>query len=300
MSASNTAALTTSPAPMILERGTSLWLDAWYRLRRNRMAVVSLALVGFFSVLAILTPWITRFPFDQIDFTRIGQSPNLTYWFGTDDLGRDLFSRVLYGLRVSMAVGLIATGVSLLIGVLWGSTAGYLGGAVDYFMMRFVDIMYSLPYMFFVIILMTVFGRNIVILFLALGAVQWLTMARIVRGQVLSLKHKEFIEAARSIGCKRRSIILRHLIPNTLGPVIVYVTLTVPRIILEEAFLSFLGLGVQAPMASLGSLTADGALSMELYPWLLIAPSIVLALLLFALNYLGDGLRDALDPRMRR
>lgn len=282
-----------------LEKGTGLWQDAWRRLQRNRMAVISAGVVIFFALLALLTPWIAPHPFDHIDFANIGQSPNLHHWFGTDDLGRDLLTRVLHGLRISMAVGLVATGVSLVIGVLWGAIAGYLGGTVDYAMMRFVDIMYSLPYMFFVIILMTIFGRNIVILFLALGAVQWLTMARIVRGQVLSLKHKEFIEAAESIGLRRRTIIWRHLIPNTLGPVIIYVTLTVPRIILEEAFLSFLGLGVQAPMASLGSLTADGAQGMEIYPWLLVLPSVVLALLLFALNYLGDGLRDALDPQLK-
>lgn len=283
-----------------LEEGTSLWQDAWHRLCKNKMAVFSLFLIAFFVLLALFTPWIAPYPFDEIAFERIGQGPSWSHWFGTDDLGRDLFTRTLYGLRVSIAVGLVATCVSLCIGVLWGATSGFIGGKVDYAMMRFVDIMYSLPYMFFVIILMTVFGRNVIILFVALGAVQWLTMARIVRGQVLSLKHKEFIEAAYSIGLRKRTIILRHLIPNTLGPVIIYVTLTVPRIILEEAFLSFLGLGVQAPMASLGSLTSDGAQAMELYPWTLFFPSLVLALLLFSLNYLGDGLRDALDPRMRK
>jgi oligopeptide transport system permease protein len=283
-----------------LEEGTSLWRDAWYRLRHNKMAVISVGIVIVFSIVALLAPYISPYPFDQIDFHRIGHSPSWSHWFGTDDLGRDLFTRVLYGMGVSISVGLVATFVSLIIGVLWGSISGYIGGKVDYWMMRFVDIMYSLPYMFFVIILMTVFGRDIIILYLALGAVQWLTMARIVRGQVLSLKHKEFIEAAESMGIRHRNIILRHLIPNTLGPVIIYVTLTVPRIILEEAFLSFLGLGVQAPMASLGSLTSDGAQAMELYPWLLIGPSVILATLLFSLNYLGDGLRDALDPKMRK
>jgi oligopeptide transport system permease protein len=283
-----------------LEQGTSLWKDAWYRLKQNRMAVVSLGIVGFFAALAILFTWISPYPFDQIAFERIGQGPSWRHWFGTDELGRDVLTRTLLGLRISLAVGVVATCVSLVIGVLWGSIAGYAGGKVDYCMMRFVDIMYSLPYMIFVIILMTIFGRNIIILFLALGAVQWLTMSRIVRGQVMSLRNKEFIEAAESIGLRRRVIILRHLIPNTLGPVIIYVTLTVPRIILEEAFLSFLGLGVQAPMASLGSLTSDGAQAMELYPWMLIFPSVVLALLLLALNFLGDGLRDALDPRMRK
>ncbi|MBI2343284.1 MAG: ABC transporter permease subunit [Deltaproteobacteria bacterium] len=283
-----------------LESGTSLWRDAWYRLRRNRLAAWSFSLVSVLALVALLAPWIVPYPFDAIDFTRIGQAPSLAHWFGTDDLGRDLLTRTVHGLRISFAVGMIATCVSLCIGVLWGSIAGFVGGTLDALMMRVVDVMYSLPYMFFVIILMTIFGRNILILFLALGAVQWLTMARIVRGQVLSLRHKEFVEGAQSVGCTRRRIIVRHLIPNTLGPVIIYTTLTIPRIILEEAFLSFLGLGVQAPMASLGSLTSDGAQAMEIYPWLLIAPSLVLALLLLSLNFLGDGLRDALDPRMHK
>lgn len=285
---------------MELEQGTSLWQDAWHRLSRNRMAVASLCLISLFTGLALLSPWIAPYRFDEINFEDIGQSPTLLHWFGTDDLGRDLFTRVLHGLRISMAVGFVATLVSLVMGVLWGSIAGFTGGKTDSIMMRFVDVMYSLPYMFFVIILMMIFGRNIVLLFVALGAVSWLTMARIVRGQVLSLKQKEFIEAARSIGVKKRDIILRHLIPNALGPVIVYTTLTIPRVILEEAFLSFLGLGVQAPMASLGSLTYDGAQAMELYSWQIIFPSLVLAALLFSLNYLGDGLRDALDPRLKR
>lgn len=283
-----------------VEKGTSLWRDAVYRLRQNRMAVVSVWIVGCLAVLALAAPWLSSFPFDAIDFTQIGLAPSPTHWFGTDDLGRDLLTRTLHGLRISMAVGVVATGVSLVIGVLWGTIAGYLGGTTDALMMRFVDVLYSLPYMFFVIILMTIFGRNIVILFVALGAVQWLTMARIVRGQVMSLRHADFITAAEALGVRKSLIIWRHLIPNTMGPVIVYATLTIPRIILEEAFLSFLGLGVQAPMASLGSLTADGANLMELYPWLLVIPSLVLSVLLLAMNFLGDGLRDALDPKMRR
>lgn len=286
-----------------LEKGVSLWKDAWIRLTQNKMAVISLCLITLFALLALFGPWLAPYPFDDIsltDFSQIGQSPGWGHWLGTDELGRDLFTRVLYGLRISMAVGFVAACVSLVIGVTWGSVAGYMGGKIDYVMMRFVDVMYSLPYMFFVIILMTIFGRNIINMFLALGAVQWLTMSRIVRGQILSLKHKEFVEAARSIGLKKRAIIFKHLIPNTLGPIIIYVTLTIPRIILEEAFLSFLGLGVQAPMASLGSLTSDGAQAMEMYPWLILFPGGVLALLLFSLNYLGDGLRDALDPRLRK
>ena len=281
------------------ERASSLGRDAARRLMKNKMAVVSSVFLTICILAAIVTPWVAPYEFDAIDYNLIGQAPSFSHWFGTDVLGRDLLTRVLYGMRISLAVGAIATVVSFCIGITWGAVAGFVGGKVDYCMMRFVDIMYSLPYMFFVIILMTIFGRNIFNLFLALGAVQWLTMSRIVRGQVLSLKHKEFVEAARSIGLPRFQILFRHIVPNTLGPVIIYVTLTVPRIILEEAFLSFLGLGVQAPMASLGSLASDGAQSMEMYPWLIIAPGLVLALILFALNYLGDGLRDALDPRVR-
>ena len=283
-----------------LEKGVSLWRDAWYRLSRNKMAVASGVLGIIFFILALIAPLIAPYGFDAINPDRIGQAPSLAHWFGTDILGRDLCALVLYGMRISLAVGLVATAVSFIIGVSWGGIAGYAGGSVDYCMMRFVDVLYSLPYMIFVILLMVIFGRNIILLFLALGAVQWLTMSRIVRGQVMSLKHKEFIEAARAIGLTRWTILRRHLIPNTLGPVIVYMTLTIPRIILEEAFLSFLGLGVQPPMASLGSLTSDGAQAMELYPWLIIFPSVILALLLFSINYLGDGLRDALDPRMRK
>lgn len=287
------------PAEDLVE-GTSLWRDAWKRLFKNKAAVASLIFVGILAVLALLTPWIAPYSYDAIQYDEIGLAPSLSHWFGTDTLGRDLLTRCLFGLRISLAIGLVATLVSFIIGISWGATAGYLGGMIDSVMMRFVDSLYALPYMFFVIILMTVFGRNIVLLFVALGAVQWLTMARIVRGQIISLRQKEFVEAAHSIGAKTSSIIFKHLVPNALGPIIVYTTLTVPNVILQEAFLSFLGLGVQAPMASLGSLASDGAQAMELYPWLILFPGLLLVLLLFALNYLGDGLRDALDPRMKQ
>lgn len=282
-----------------LEKGTSLWVDAWRRLLKNKMAVVSVVFIVVATLLAIIGPWISPFEVDAVNFDKIHHPPDWINLFGTDSLGRDLFSRCLYGLKISLAVGLTATLVSFAIGVLWGAIAGYFGGTVDSLMMRFVDVLYALPYMFFVIVLMTVFGRNIILLFAAIGAVSWLTMSRIVRGQVMSLRNKEFVEAAMASGVRRRHIILRHLIPNALGPIIVYVTLTVPRVIMTEAFLSFLGLGVQAPMASLGSLTSEGAKGMEQYPWLILFPAGLLALLLFAMNYLGDGLRDALDPRMK-
>ncbi len=221
-------------------------------------------------------------------------------WLGTDQLGRDLLTRMVYGARISLAVGLLATLVSFFIGVSWGATAGFVGGKVDNIMMRIVDIMYGLPFMFLVILLMVVFGQNIFLLFIALGAVQWLTMARIVRGQVISLKGQEFVEAARTIGVSNVSIIFRHLIPNALGPIIVYATLTVPAVMLEEAFLSFLGLGVQAPQTSWGALASEGRQLMETAPWLIIFPGIALAMTLLSMNFLGDGLRDALDPQLRK
>jgi oligopeptide transport system permease protein len=280
-----------------LESGTSLGKDAFRRLTKNKLALFGFTFLIIVSIIAVLTPWIAPYSYKAQDLGLGASPPSAEHWLGTDYFGRDLLTRIMYGGRVSLAVGLAATGVSLLIGVLYGATAGYLGGRVDMLMMRFVDIMYALPFTIFVIILMVFFGRNFIMLFLAIGAVEWLTMARIVRGQVLSLREKEFVEAALSMGIKRRYIITRHIIPNALGPIIVYTTLTIPNVMLLEAFLSFLGLGVQAPMSSWGLLIQDGAKQMEEYTWLLIFPSIALSLTLFSLNFLGDGLRDALDPR---
>lgn len=282
-------------------QGRSLWQDARRRLFRNKAAVVSMVLLGLITLGALFAPWLSPHPFDEVYWDRIGMPPDYAnaHWFGTDNNGRDLFVRVLYGARVSLAVGVSATLVSLIIGVVYGAMSGFLGGKTDEVMMRIVDILYSLPFMFFVIILMVVFGRNIILLFVALGAVQWLTMARIVRGQTLSVKRKEFIEAAHAAGVSNWRIVLRHIIPNVLGPVIVYVTLTVPEVIMTESFLSFLGLGVQEPYTSWGVLISEGAGQMESAPWMLIYPAIFLGVTLFCFNFIGDGLRDALDPKDR-
>jgi oligopeptide transport system permease protein len=226
--------------------------------------------------------------------------PSLAHWFGTDELGRDAFARVIWGGRISLLVGLVGTLVSIVIGVTYGAIAGYAGGRTDDAMMRVVDVLYSLPYIFIVILLLVFFSKSLIMLFVALGLVQWLTMARIVRGQVLSLKSQTFVEAARALGLGDFGIVFRHIVPNTLGPVIVYATLTVPAVILQEAFLSFLGLGVQPPAASWGTLVSDGSRVLALFPWLVIFPSIALSLTLLAFNFLGDGLRDALDPQDKR
>jgi len=294
-----------APPPTVAQAAAgaprSLWSDAWRRLGRNRVAVASGTFLLGMCVLAAMAPWIPFVQDPALQDLRLGATPPAwAHWFGTDDLGRDLFARVLYGGRVSMLVGVVATMVSLAIGVTWGAVSGYVGGRVDELMMRVVDVLYSLPYLFLVILLLVLFQRSIVMLFVALGLVQWLTMARIVRGQVLSLKAQTFVEAARALGASDAAIVFRHLVPNTLGPVIVYTTLTVPAVILQEAFLSFLGLGVQPPGASWGTLVSDGARVLSLFPWLVLFPGIALSLTLLAFNFLGDGLRDALDPQDRR
>jgi len=275
----------------------SLWSDASYRLKKNKLAVFSFYFLVLEILVFFLAPILLGLNFESQDLEKTLSSPALAHWFGTDSLGRDLFSRVLYGGRISLTVGLLASLVSAIVGVVYGSLAGFLGGKWDNILMRLVDILYALPFIFLVIILMVYFGRNFILLFVALGLTQWLTMARIVRGQVLSLRKKEFIEAAKVMGITQTRLILKHLIPNTLGPVIVYLTLTVPAVILEEAFLSYLGLGVQAPLASWGTLIKDGVDVMDIAPWMLFFPALFLSATLFSLNFLGDGLRDALDPK---
>ena len=275
------------------------WRDTAQRLRGNRIVLASVIILLVIAIAAVLGPWLSPHRYDELDWGSLASRPTFetAHWLGTDRLGRDLLVRTLYGTRTSLLIALLSSAVSLLIGVTWGAIAGYAGGRIDGAMMRFVDILYSLPYIFFVIILTVVFGRNVFLLFIAIGAVGWLTMARIVRGQTLSLKRREFIEAAEALGVPSRRIITRHIVPNVAGAVIVYATLLIPQMILFESFLSFLGLGVQEPLASLGSLIAEGAAEMESAPWMLLGPATVLVLLLACLNFIGEGLRDALDPR---
>jgi oligopeptide transport system permease protein len=286
-----------APMGVIHEKGSSLWQDAWIKLSKNYLALLGLAVLVLLVVISLLTPWIAPYSYSAQNLDIGATAPSRHHWFGTDIFGRDMLTRIMYGGRVSLMVGFVATGVALVIGILWGAIAGFYGGRIDALMMRMVDILYALPFMIFIVLLMVVFGRNILLLFLAIGAVEWLTMARIVRGQVMSLRHQEFVEAANSLGLSQWTIIRRHIIPNTLGPVIVYTTLTIPSVMLLEAFLSFLGLGIQPPESSWGLLISYGVETMEEYPWLLVFPGIALSLTLFALNFLGDGLRDALDPR---
>lgn len=301
-------------------RGTSLWRDAWRRLLKNKLAVFGLVVVILVTLASITGPTIIKRTFgftpDYIpssDMKLVRSLPpfkgpdgefSWKHPMGTDNAGRDQLARILQGGQISLFVGIIATLVSLIIGVSYGAISGYVGGRVDNLMMRIVDVLYSLPYVILVIVLLSMFRSQtprgqLTLLFVALGSVSWLTMARIVRGQVLSLKNQEFVLAARATGVSAPRIIFRHLVPNTLGPVIVYATLTIPQIMLTEAFLSFLGLGVQAPLASWGSLAADGIQNIAIFPWQLIFPGVTMALTLFSLNFLGDGLRDALDPQMR-
>lgn len=280
-----------------LEKGRSLTQDAIARLRKNRMAMLSFYFLLGLVIIAILTPWIAPYSYEEQNLELGASAPSAQHWLGTDILGRDQLTRIMYGSRISLMVGFIATAVALTIGVLWGAIAGFVGGRTDAFMMRIVDALYALPFTIFIILLTVVFGSSMLLLFLAIGAVEWLTMARIVRGQVLTIKQQEFVEAAVSIGLSPWRIISRHLIPNVLGPVIVYTTLTIPSVILLESFLSFLGLGIQPPASSWGSLISNGVETMEEYSWLLFFPGLVLTITLFSLNFLGDGLRDALDPR---
>ena len=282
-------------------KGRSLTQDAFRRLLRNKAAMVSIFVLVAIVLFAFVGPYFSPWPYDKVDWGSIRKAPNFEklHFFGTDANGRDMLARVMQGTQMSLVVALVATVVSVIIGIAYGATAGYFGGKVDALMMRFVDIMYALPYILFVIILVVIFGRSPILLFVGIGCLEWLTMARIVRGQTLSLKQREFIEAARAGGAGPFTIILRHIVPNLTGPVVIYATLTIPEIIITESFLSYLGLGVQEPQTSLGTLISDGATVVETLPWMLFAPAGVLITMLLCLTYLGDGLRDALDPKDR-
>jgi oligopeptide transport system permease protein len=312
-----------------IERGSSLWRDAWRRLRKNRAAVVSGVILIALLLACLLVPELSSYRYDRADLKLGATPPSWAHWMGTDYFGRDLMARVFFGGRISFAVGIIATLVSFTIGVSWGGIAGYFGGRVDAVMMRIVDALYTFPFLVLVILLMVFFAGQgsplygafkavlglfvrdgadpsyfpvfqIVVVFGALGAISWLTMARIVRGQVIALRSQPFVEAARSIGVGHAALIFRHLVPNALGPIIVYTTLTIPEVMMTEAFLSFLGLGTQEPLSSWGLLASMGAETMDLYPWQIVFPGVMLAMTLICFNFLGDGLRDALDPRIRK
>ena len=276
---------------------SSLWQDAVRRLIQNRAAMIGGITILALIILAVFAPWIAPYSYAYQNLDIGASPPSAEHLLGTDVLGRDLLSRLLYGARISLLVGFVATGVALVIGVSWGIVAGYFGGRVDSIMMRIVDVLYGLPFIIFIILLMVIFGRNIWLLFAAIGAVEWLTMARIVRAQVIGLKNQEFVQAAQVMGVSNFSMFRRHILPNILGPIAVYATLTIPQVMLLEAFLSFLGLGIQPPMSSWGTLIRYGVESMEEHYWLLIYPGLTFTITLFALNFFGDGLRDALDPK---
>ncbi|ATN00351.1 MULTISPECIES: oligopeptide ABC transporter permease OppC [Proteus] len=281
--------------------GRSLWQDARRRFMHNKAAITSLVLLFFILLFVIFAPMLSPFVYDDTDWEMMSMAPDFasSHYFGTDSSGRDLLVRVAIGGRISLMVGIAAAFVAVIVGTLYGAMAGYIGGRVDSVMMRLLEILNSFPFMFFVILLVTFFGQNILLIFVAIGMVSWLDMARIVRGQTLSLKRKEFIEAALVCGVSSRNIVLRHIVPNVLGVVVVYASLLVPSMILFESFLSFLGLGTQEPLSSWGALLSDGANSMEVSPWLLLFPASFLVVTLFCFNFIGDGLRDALDPKDR-
>lgn len=286
---------------MLQVKGRSLWQDAAHRFFKNKAAVISLIIIFVITLFVIFAPYLSQFAYDDTDWGMMTSSPDFLsgHYFGTDSSGRDLLVRIAIGGRISLMVGLAGAVIAVLVGTLYGATAGYLGGKIDALLMRILEILYSFPFMFFVILLVTFFGQNIFLIFIAIGMVSWLDMARIVRGQTLSLKNKEFIEAAIVCGVSSRQIVWRHIVPNVLGVVVVYASLLVPGMILFESFLSFLGLGTQEPLSSWGALLNDGAKSMEVAWWLLVIPAVFLSITLFCFNFIGDGLRDALDPKDR-
>ena len=284
-----------------LVQGRSLWSDARRRFLRNKAAIVSLGLLAIISVACVIGPWLLPHAFDSADWDAMSTAPswkNAHFW-GTDDAGRDLLVRCLVGGRVSLTVGLLATLASVSLGIVWGATAGFIGGKVDALMMRIVDMMYAIPYLLIAILLVTILGREFYLVVLTITVFSWMDMARVVRGQTLSLRSMEYVEAARAMGVSTTRIIFRHIVPNLLGVVVIYTTVTVPGVILTESVLSFLGLGIQEPMTSWGVLIQDGAKAMEMTPWILLFPAGLLSVTLYCFNFIGDGLRDALDPKER-
>lgn len=281
-------------------KSISYWADASLRFRSNRMAFIGLVILLLLIFFALVGPWLTPYTYYGTELANKNQPPNSEHWFGTDELGRDLFTRTWYGARISLTVGITAAVIDLIIGVLWGGIAAFAGGKVDELMMRIADVLYGLPYLLTVIMLMVVMGSGLIPIIVALTIIGWITMARIVRGQILQLKRLEYVQAAIALGASPRRILLKHLIPNAIAPILVTMTLTVPSAIFAEAFLSFLGLGVQAPVASWGTMAADGLPAMRYYPWRLFFPATFISLAMFAFNLVGDGLRDALDPKLRQ
>lgn len=282
------------------EETLGYWQDAWIRLKKNKMALLGLIIIVCLIVVAILGPIFSSHIYDEQNLMMTNSSPSWEHWFGTDNLGRDIFIRVLYGARISLAIGIVASLLNLFIGVIYGGIAGFFGGKIDRIMMNIVDILYSVPTLLYVILLMVILKPGLINIFIALGIGYWLQMARIVRGQILSMKEQEFILAARTIGVSKKRILFRHLLPNAMGAIIVTMTLAIPDAIFTEAFLSFIGLGVSAPMASWGVLASEGVNNLRAYPFQLFFPAVAISVTMLAFNFLGDGLRDVLDPKMRR
>ncbi len=282
------------------EETLGYWQDAWIRLKKNKMALLGLIIIVCLIVVAIFGPIFSSHTYDEQNLMMTNSSPSWEHWFGTDNLGRDIFIRVLYGARISLAIGIVASLLNLFIGVIYGGISGFCGGKIDRIMMNIVDILYSVPTLLYVILLMVILKPGLINIFIALGIGYWLQMARIVRGQILSMKEQEFILAARTIGVSKKRILFRHLLPNAMGAIIVTMTLAIPDAIFTEAFLSFIGLGVSAPMASWGVLASEGVNNLRAYPFQLFFPAVAISVTMLAFNFLGDGLRDVLDPKMRR
>lgn len=283
-----------------LRPSRTYWTDAWLRLKEDKLAVIGLCVIAVVILFAVFAPMLSRYEYDEMDFNFSNEPPGLIHWFGCDMFGRDLFVRVAYGARISLAVGFIASFISLFIGVIYGGISGYRGGKIDDLMMRIVDVIYSVPSMIYVILLMVVVGPGLKSIFITLGISYWAPMARMVRAEVMRLKNEEFVTAARVTGASPTRILLRHIIPNAMGAVLVTLTFSVPSAIFTEAFLSFVGLGVSAPMASWGVLSSDAVPAMAIYPWQLFFPAGAISITILAFNFLGDGLRDALDPKLRK